>query len=124
MSTLFLSTGTLKLVNVTTGKSDIDATSTIKEGREIIDELRKRNFTVVENIGRRETKSSRKASEIANKLKEQADNIRERADVFDNTFEELLQAFVNNADESKITKEKSGNASALLNFTKKVDWKV
>jgi len=105
MSTLFLSTGTLKLVNVTTGKSDIDATSTIKEGREIIDELRKRNFTVVENIGRRETKSSRKASEIANKLKEQADNIRERADVFDNTFEELLQAFVNNADESKITKE-------------------
>ena len=119
-------TETLKLVNVTDGKSplDIDASSIIKEGREIIDELRKRNFTVVENLGRKESRSSGKANVIAEKLKKQAVEIRERADAFDNTFEELLQAFLNTADESKSAKEKSGNATALLESVKKVDWKV
>jgi hypothetical protein len=123
----FTYTDTLALANSSSGAGsggDVNSADSLKEAREIIEELRNRNFTLVEDTAAREKESVRNASLMAVKLKEQANAINERASKFNNTFAGILAAFKHLRKESGNTKEKSANATSLINMAKDIDWKV
>ena len=119
-------TETLVLANSTSTGSNgnVSSDKSLEEVREILKELRNRNFTLVKDTAAKEKESVIKASAMADELKEQANAINERASKFNNTFAGLLEAFKNLRKESGNTKEKSANATSLINMAKDIDWKV
>lgn len=115
----------MKLGNASTGlPGDINNNETLGEARRILEELRQRNFTLVNEDAVREKTASLNATVIAATLKEQANAIKDKASQFNNTFVDLLAAFKHVRNESGLAKDKSANASSLVNMAKNIDWKV
>lgn len=102
----------------------MDSNSSYAEAKNILKELRARNFSKVTATSNREKLSSINATIIANRLMKQAMDLDEKAQKFNSTFKDFLEAYRSLKTESRMTNAHADNATNLLKMAMSIDYKV